>query len=178
VYEAEMKRETVKALEQLKVGDQVELWEAAKAIAKHEDAAAVPELLELVRTSPEVERQIAAAWILGSLRSSAALEPLIRIVDNKLEPTKLRDQAAESLGYLSDARARAVLIGNLSDENVDVAFSCVFALRTVGKPEDIPQLERLAHSSSVANSYGASLAQEAREAIEQIRNKDRSAPSH
>jgi HEAT repeat protein len=154
----------------MKAGDEVELWEAAKVIAKHQDLSAVPTLLALM-SSPEIDQRTAAAWTLGSLRSLAALEPLIRILDNKSEPPKVRDQAAESLGYLSDARAREVLIRNLSDENLDVIFSCVFALRTVGKPDDIPHLERLSRSSGVANSYGASVAEEAREAIEQIRNR-------
>jgi HEAT repeat protein len=173
VREEQLKLLTIKALERMKAADELELWEAAKAIAKYEDLGAAPALLELMG-SPEIERRVAAVWTLGSLRSLAALEPLIRIVDNKSEPPKLRDQAAESLGYLSDARAREVLIRNLSDENVDVVFSCVFALRTLGKPDDIPNLERLSQSS-LKNSYGASVAQEAREAIEQIRDRADSA---
>jgi HEAT repeat protein len=166
-----MNHQRSNALEQMKVGDQLEVWEAAKAIVKQQDlSVVVPQLLELMATSPEVERRVAAASVLGSLRSLLALEPLIQILGNRSEPPALRDQAAESLGYLSDPKAREVLITNLSDENADVAFSCAFALRTVGKPDDIPQLEKLTRNTGI-NSYGAALAQEAREAIEQIRNR-------
>ncbi len=157
------------AFERMKGGDKVEMWEAAKVIVKRADLKVVPKLLELMETSLEVDRRVAAAWTLGFLRSLAALEPLIRILDNRSEAPALRDHAAEALGYLSDLRAREVLVRTLSDGNADVRFSCAFALRTVGKPDDIPQLERLTRDPIVTNSYGASVAQEAREAIEQIR---------
>lgn len=165
-----MNRLTSSALKQMKIGGKVELWEATKTVVKQHDLSVVPQLLELMNTSEEIERRVAAASSLGSLRSLAALKPLILILDNRSEPPILRDQAAESLGYLADRRAREVLISNLFDESTDVSFSCAFALRTVGKLNDIPQLEKLARNLSLTNSYGVPLAQEAREAILQIRN--------
>jgi len=149
------------------------MWEAAKALVAAENHQVVPKLLDLMATSCDAERRVAAAWTLGFLRSSAALEPLIKILDNRSEPSTLRDQAAESLGYVSDPKAREVLARNLFDENADVAFSCAFAFRTVGISDDIPLLEKLATKSSLTNSYGAYVAQEAREAIEQIRSRDK-----
>ena len=165
--------ETTKALEQMKLGGELEVWEASKLLLKQPDPAVVPGLLDILASSSEVKRRVAAASTLGSLRSLAALEPLSQILDDRRESAALRDQAAESLGYLSDPKARDVLLRNLSDENADVVFSCAFALRTVGKPEDIPHLRRLTHNSSLANSYGASVAQEAHEAIAQIRSRGR-----
>lgn len=168
-----MNVETAKALEQLKLGGDVDVWEACKLLSKQADLAVVPQLLDILTRSRDVKRRVAAAAILGFLRSLAALEPLSQILDNRHEPSELRDQAAESLGYLSDSKARDVLLRNLSDENLDVVFSCAFALRTVGQPDDIPHLLKLTHDSSLANSYGALVAQEAREAIEQIRDRGR-----
>jgi HEAT repeat protein len=144
------------------------MWEAAKKLVADMDFQAVPKLLHLVNTSPKTERRIASAWVLGFLRSSVAVDHLIKILDNRSEPIALRDQASESLGYICDPKARNVLLRNLLDESADVVFSCAFALRTVGTPEDISNLARLANNSSLVNSYGASVTQEAREAAAQI----------
>jgi len=164
-----MNQRASSALSQMKAGGQSEIWEGAQAIVKNQNQELATQLLALVRDSPDVERRVAAAWALGSLRIRLALELLILILDNPSEPPALREQAAESLGYLSDPTARDVLIRNLKDENVDVIFSCAFALRTVGRPDDIPHLDRLTYDRSLTNSYGALVAQEAREAIEQIK---------
>lgn len=152
-------------------GDRLQIWEAAKMLVAEANLESVPTLLELMRSSPSVERRVAAAWTLGFLGSSAALEPLARILADKSQPAVLRDHAAEALGYLSDPKARDVLVKNLFDEDADVAFSSAFALRTAGRPEDIPELEKLANTSFAVNSYGASVAQEAREAAAEIRER-------
>lgn len=167
-----MNPETTKALEKMRLGDEVEVWEASKLLSKQVDLAVVPQLLDILTESTDLKRRIAAAATLGSLRSLAALEPLVQILDNRREAHELRDQAAESLGYLADSSARDVLLRNLFDENVSVAFSCAFALGTVGQLDDIPHLQKLTHNSSLVNSYGASLAEQAHEVIKQI--KDRS----
>lgn len=159
------------AFEQLKTGERIDMWEAAKALVKEEDLSVVPRLLELIRSSSDLERRVAAIWTLGFLKAEDAAEPLIRILDDKSESPALRDQAAESLGYLWDAKARKSLVENLSDENPDVVFSCAFALRTVGTPDDIPRLKKLVSSSNRTNSDGQSVAQEAKEAIEQIQTR-------
>jgi HEAT repeat protein len=162
-----MNQATQKALNEFKSGSGIAVWEAAKALIKEEDAAVVPELLETMTIGKDPEKRTAAAWALGCLRAPAALEPLIRILEDNAEPPPLRDQAAESLGYIRDPKARPALIKNLNTDSADVVFSCVFALRTVGTRDDIPDLKKLL-KSSLSNSYGASIAQEAREAIERI----------
>ena len=166
-----MNDETTQILNQLATGNRVEMWEAAKAITDRHESVMVPALLNLLRAGEATERRVAAAWALGFLRSPAALELLIEILRNKSEPHALRDQAAESLGYLADRRAREALVENLSDANGDVVFSCAFALRTVGTKADIPHLEGLTHNLSLVNYYGASIAEEAGEAIEQIKTR-------
>lgn len=160
-----------KALKQIRLGDEEEMWEAAKQLSAQQDATVAPELLKLLTSSGDVKRRVVAASVLGSLRSLAAAEPLIRILENRQEPARLRDEAAEALGYLGDATARQALVRNLSDNDASVAFSCAFALRTVGELDDIPHLEKLARNLSLTNSYGASVAQEARNAMVQIRNR-------
>ncbi len=163
-----MNQTVKKALMQLRYGEPLAVWKAAKILIKEDDHSIEQMILEIMAVSSEPERRIAAAWVLGFLGSSAALDALIQILGNQSENSPLREQAAESLGYLSHPKARPVLVANLTDENADVVFSCAFALRTVGRTKDIPHLAKLAQSSSLTNSYGASVAQEAREAIEQI----------
>ncbi len=160
-----------KALVQLRTGERLEMWEAAKALVKEEDPSVVPELLALLADSMEPERRAAAAWTLGFLRASDAVQPLTHILVNKAEPPALREHAAEALGYLSDASARSALISSLSDENPDVVFSSTFALRTVGETEDIPHLARLAAGSGLVSSNGESVMREAQEAIDQIKTR-------
>jgi len=164
-----MNRKVRDALGKMDVGSHLDVWEAAKVIVKEQSEGAVPHLLELMDRSHDTERKVAAAWALGLLRNAMALDVMIRILNDPSEPPALRDQAAESLGYLSDSKAHDVLVKNLTDHSVDVVFSCVFALRSLGRRDDIPYLEELAHDSSRLNSYGSSLAREAREAIEQIK---------
>jgi HEAT repeat protein len=95
---------------------------------------------------------------------------LCDILENQSQPAALRDQAAESLGYLEDARARDALLRNIADDDADVVFSCIFALRTVGELEDTQHLQNYTRRDT-RNSYGASIADEAREAIEEIRQR-------
>jgi HEAT repeat protein len=158
-------------LEQLQSCDRIEMWEAVKILVKENDVSVVPIMMDLVATSMEPERRVAAIWALGALRRLEALTMLIQILVNKSEPAELRDHAAEALGYISDNRARPALIANLVDENADVAFSCVFALRTVGLLDDIPYLAEIARRSRMVNSYGAFISQEALGAIEQIKER-------
>lgn len=166
-----MNAQVAKSLHDLKVGERLEMWEAAKVLAKGEDSSIMPALLQLLLESSELERRTAAAWTLGNLRSEEALRPFVQILNDRSEPPALRDQVAESLGYLSDPSAREAILRNLADQNADVVFSCAFALRTIGKPEDVPRLRKLAASTHLTNSYGASVAQEALEAIEEIQHR-------
>ncbi len=160
-----------KALLQLKASEHMEMWEAAKALVNAEDPGVVPEILKLLATSSEPERKVAAVWTLGFLRATEAFQPLSDILTNKSEPAELREHAAEALGYLSDTRARQVLVNSLSDENPDVVFSSAFALRTVGQSCDVPALMKLAQSSASVNSTGRSVSEEALKAVAQIRSR-------
>ncbi|HET7695597.1 MAG TPA: HEAT repeat domain-containing protein [Vicinamibacterales bacterium] len=163
-----MTNETARALEELHSGDSVALWEAAKLLIDANDAGAIPQLLALLIQGTDDERRVAAASVLGTWRVAEASPTLRGILDDRNETPALREQAAESLGYLADHEARDVLIRNLSDDHADVVFSCAFALRFVGIPDDVTPLTRLATDSTLTNSYGRAVALEARQAIEEI----------
>ncbi|HEU4890873.1 MAG TPA: HEAT repeat domain-containing protein [Vicinamibacterales bacterium] len=163
--------ETTKNLEELRSGDSVALWEAAKRLINANDPDAIPHLLALLLEGKTDERRVAAASVLGTLRVAEASPTLRGILDDRNETPALREQAAESLGYLADHEARDVLIRNLSDDHADVVFSCAFALRFVGIPDDVAPLTKLATDSTLTNSYGRAVAIEAREAIDDINQR-------
>jgi HEAT repeat protein len=166
-----MTNETAKALEELQNGDIVALWEAAKRLINANDSGAIPHLLTLLIEGTSDERRVAAASVLGTLRVTEASPTLRRILGNRNEAPALREQAAESLGYLADREARDVLIRNLSDDHADVVFSCVFALRFVGTLDDVAPLRKLATHSTLINSYGRAVALEAQDAIDDINRR-------
>ena len=166
-----MTNEAARALEELRSGDSVALWEAAKRLVNANDSGAIPHLLALLVEGSTDERRVAAASVLGTLRVAAASPPLRRILDNRNEAPAVREQAAESLGYLADHEARDILIRNLNDDHADVVFSCAFALRFVGTPDDLAPLRKLATDSTLTNSYGRAVALEAREAIDDINRR-------
>jgi HEAT repeat protein len=169
----EMKPQTLKALEELRTGDTVALWEAVKYLIQEDDPNIIPHLLTILADGVDAERRVAAVSALGSMRAADALAALVRILDDRNEPSALRDEAAVSLGYLGDPRARDALIRGLDDRNADVVFSCVFALRFVGTQEDASRLETLATDSALINSYGRPVAREAQEALEEIARRAR-----
>jgi HEAT repeat protein len=146
-------------------------WEAAKRLINADDSGAIPHLLALLVEGATDERRIAAASVLGTLRVAQASPTLRRMLDNRNEPPALREQAAESLGYLADHEARDILIRNLSDDHSDVVFSCAFALRFVGTRDALAPLSTLAADSTLTNSSGRAVALEAREAIEDIQRR-------
>ena len=169
----EMKPQTLKALDELRTGDTVALWEAVKYLIQEDDQDVSPHLLTILTDGIDVERRVAAASALGSMRAADAFPALVRILDDRDEPPALRDESAASLGYLGDPRARSALIRGLDDRHADVVFSCVFALRFVGTHEDTPRLAKLASDSALINSYGRPVAREAQEAMEEIARRAR-----
>jgi HEAT repeat protein len=169
----EMKPQTLKAVEELRTGDTVALWEAVKYLIQEDDLEIIPHLLTILADGVDAERRVAAVSALGSMRAADALAALVHILDDRNEPSALRDEAAVSLGYLGDPRARDALIRGLDDRNADVVFSCVFALRFVGTQADASRLETLATDSALINSYGRPVAREAQEAVEEIARRAR-----
>jgi HEAT repeat protein len=162
------------AFDRLLTGDEV--WEPAKLLVNLRDTAVVPQLISLMASDSDIERRTAAAWTLGAMRAETALDPLLRILDDASQPSKLRDHAAEALGCLWDPRARPVVLRHLDDPDPDVVFSCAYALREVGTLDDIPRLQELAHTSHLTTSYGRSVATEATDAIQRIQERFDEAP--
>ena len=166
-----MKQEIREALASFQKRDPMEIWEGARTLVRLDANEAAAHLIDLAKTPGPHDRRIAALWTLGFLRTLSATEPLLAILNSKLESPAVRAQAAESLGYIGDSeKASAIrpsLVNNIRDSNPDVVYWSAFALRTIGDMSVVPTLEQLATSQAVT-SNGESVATEAKEAIAQI----------
>lgn len=97
------------------------------------EAAALPGLLEALRTHGDPEVRARAAWSLGELGSPAAVTPLARALrDDKVR--RVRRAAALALGRLDTAEARRALVAALEDPDARVASAAVEALAQSAAP--------------------------------------------
>ena len=95
-----------------------------------------------------VRRQAAEA--LGPIGDPVAVEPLIKMVEDRDGEWGVRTAAARALGWLGDARGTEPLIGVLNDMNAHVRHMAVVALGRIGTPEAVEALAVAARSDSDA----------------------------
>ena len=84
---------------------------------------------ENVRTS--------AAWALGEIGDSRAVNPLIAALGDK---RREREVAAKALGEIGDSRATDALIETLEDDNWEVRGTTAKALGKLGDTRAVPHL--------------------------------------
>jgi HEAT repeat protein len=145
------------------------LWEIAKALCILKQGG--PLFRELLSNAQNAVTRRVAAYALGCLRDSSAVEDLCRTLSRKEETTEVRGQAAEALGYLALESALGSLIEAAQDPLPEVRFWSVFALGQIGAPEAEPVLRALAdHDDALVEGYG-SVAKEAEEALARIRSR-------
>ncbi len=101
--------------------------EAANALAKIKDEAAVPVLIALVK-STEQNVRAAAVDALGTLKVRAAVEPLCEVAV-KDENLVIRELALVALGRIGDPAALDVVLAAMESEHVRVRDQ---ALRSLG----------------------------------------------
>jgi HEAT repeat protein len=78
-----------------------------------------------------------AAWALGELASTQAVDPLLKALDD----TKMvREVAAKSLGEIGDPRAVKPLLNKLKDQNWEVRGTTARALGKIGDHKAIDGL--------------------------------------
>jgi hypothetical protein len=165
--------------------DKNELWETALTMEWLGDRAAVRPLAEaLYDANPD--RRRAAARALGWIPKAGgrAAKALARALSDKSQPQPVREEAAESLAYLGDARAVPALISALDETDVRIRFWAVFALGGIGQsqtfasqgssdPEVVKALERMLSDVEVAPGNWWSVGREALAMLGQIEPKYR-----
>lgn len=134
-------------------------------------ASSVAALLELAH-GPDRQLRIEAIRVLGTIGEGRALEPLLlALVD---EDAAVASRAARALGKLNDVRIFHPLLTALSHPAADVRYEACRSLVDLRQPEAIPALRVLARSDEGHTSWGAAVADVARqsaEVLEEIRQK-------
>src|SRR5579871_6640905 len=128
----ERRRHTVS---ELNGRNQVEAFEAAKAVLNDADPLLEAPLIMLLRTGRRPFNRAAAAHAMQILRTQKTIRALERAVENKSENPRVRGEAAEALAHSHRHRSHDVLLAGLADSSKDVRFWCSFALGEVAEGE-------------------------------------------
>lgn len=108
---------------------------AAGKLAELGSRAAVPALLEVLRSDRDPHVREEAARALGLLGDPAAVEPLLTAM-RRDRGDHVREEAAAALGRLGDPRAVAPLLSARRDRHVAVRSAAEVALRVLGAADD------------------------------------------
>jgi HEAT repeat protein len=146
---------------------------AAQALGLLPSPAATDALISRLDEDPEDEVRAAAAAALGVLGSRKSADALCRRITDPSEDDEVRGFSAEALGHVLAHRPRSmksleVLRAALTDPSANVRFWAVFALGEAGDISDVARLQQL--EADAAEAFGgATVADEARQSIKQIR---------
>jgi HEAT repeat protein len=128
--------------------------------------------MPLIRTLENGGRALnrfAAAYVLQFVTSKKTISALERRVRDKRENASVRGAAAESLAHVHRRNSHNVLLSGLKDRSREVRFWCAFALGEMAEARAIPILERLAKTDRREVKGFHSVAQEAKDALANIR---------
>lgn len=135
---------------------------------------ALPALLKLAE-SDDQHLRIEAIRVLGVVGEARALNKLfLGLVDERAE---VAARAARALGKIGDPRAFHPLITALQHPSPNVRFEACRALADLHIPDAIPVLRDLAANDGDKTSWGASIAEAALRAIEEISSASTSGSS-
>ena len=143
-------------------------WEATKALIALGDTRVVPPLIALTQGTGASDQRTAAVYVLGWLRDTRALAPLVQVLRNSQEGAQLRSHAAEALAYLGDRRAVPALLAALDDPAPAVRLWSAFALGELGDMRAVAPLERLAATDVSPVPGWWTVGEEAREALKRL----------
>jgi HEAT repeat protein len=165
--------------------DKNELWETALTMEWLGDRAAVGPLAEALNDA-NPHRRHAAARALGWIPKAGgrAAKALIQALLDQSQPQPVREEAAESLAYLHDAKAIPALISVLDEPDVRLRFWAVFALGGIGQKQTfasqgradhrvVESLERMLLDAEVAPGNWWSVGREALAMLGQLEPKHR-----
>ena len=144
-------------------------WQGILSLGLLRDARALPSLIDhLAATADPAVRQI-IVWAMGCIGGSTAVAELTRLLTLLTEHPAVRGAAAEQLGMIGNRTAVPVLLAALQDPETEVRFWSAYALGQLGVKRAIPALESLAKRDTGAVPQFGSIAAEARQAIQHIR---------
>lgn len=144
------------------------VWEAAKSLVAMTADASIFRHMLIESKDSEVRR--VAVYALGSLRDGAAVATLCSILLDPGEPSFLRGQAAEALGYIGSEASVEPLLAAARADAAEVRFWSVFALGRIGDSRAIPVLQDLAVRDHAVLEGWWEVSKEARDALDEIRS--------
>ena len=107
-------------------------WAGVRALGLHGSPEHVPLVIERLIDEPDRLVRAEAARTLQRIHNPIATEPLLRAMDQELEPEpEVRSAAAHALGQYAQPKVVQALIASLNDPSLAVNHSTILALRTL-----------------------------------------------
>lgn len=135
-------RDAAALITQLRDPDWTVSQNAAKLLVQLGEPAVLPLVGELHYHESEVRRR--AVHALGQIGNHAAVEPLIRLLDEDEDKLVLWCVAL-ALGKFADSSAVPSLRSALEDEDSNVGTAAASALARIGRPAVVPLINALSH---------------------------------
>jgi HEAT repeat protein len=157
-----------KIVSRLNGRNQVDAFEAAKAVWQDADKQLERPLLLILKKGRRPFNRAAAAYAMQIVSTPRTIRALENVVRNKLERPRVRGEAAEALAHCHRRKSHDVLLRALADSSKEVRFWSAFALGEMAEPRAISALERLAASDTRLVKRFHSVAKEAADAIRNI----------
>jgi HEAT repeat protein len=158
-------------ISQLNGRNQVDAFEAAKAVWEDSDKQLERPLIQLLRNGRRPFNRAAAAYAMQVVRTPQTIRALEGTVRNKREHPRVRGEAAEALAHCHRRDSHDVLLAGLLDPSKDVRFWCAFALGEMAEKRAVPALQRLAASDKRIVKGFHSVSKEAGDAIDNIQTE-------
>jgi HEAT repeat protein len=140
---------------------------AAHALGGTQDPRAIHPLILTLAYDAEDDYYVANTALAAlTFFHEAALKPLVAALQD--EASQIRQSAALALGHLYNPQAVKPLVIALSDPVIEVRYGAVGALGQIGAPEALSALERVVKEDNSRTPWGETIADAAKEAIEEI----------
>jgi hypothetical protein len=173
--------ETKQLLENLKSGNILDAFEAAKALSNLPRLPA-RRIVEVFDEARSVHNREAAAFALSWLSrkdSYESLLALLNILKDANEHPSVRGQALEGLGIHGPTKrhrlwqdVESAVLDGLKDEDVEVRFWACYAAGTLRMKNALPQLRELSRNDSSICPKWWRVSDEAADAIEWVFGRD------
>jgi HEAT repeat protein len=151
--------------------DQVDAFEAAKAVWEDSDKCLERPLIMTLKNGRRPFNRAAAAFAMRIVTTPRTIRALESVVKNKSERPRVRGEAAEALAHCHRRESHDVLLAGLDDSTKDVRFWCAFSLGEMAEKRAIPALKRVAASDKRIVKGFHSVAKEAADALENIQTE-------
>jgi HEAT repeat protein len=158
-----------RAVSGLNARTQATAFEAAKFLYDKADIRFEQPLIRMLKRGRNPFNRAAAAYVLQMVTTAKTVAALERTVNDIKENPRVRGEAAEALAHAHRKTSHDVLLKNLTDRKKDVRFWCAFALGQMAEARAIPALMRLAETDKRAVRGFHSVAQEATDALRNIK---------